>query len=135
MKEELLKLKDSATKIIQEKRKLQSKIDLFNLKVDEKSEELGIDSFFNFITDEKGERLDITKLLNLEPGAYTCACLLNDSFPEIQQIVTSIRKEHPKYGEKRIKELTIIELNKILITKDNIQYSNNNLNALVDYYF
>ena len=118
MKEELLKLKDSASKIIEQKSKLKNKINLFNLKVEEKKEELGIDDFFN-----------------LESDSYNSACFLDIAFPEIQQIVSSIRKEHPKYGEKRIKELTIVELNKNMGNNHNLILLKDELDTIVDCYF
>ena len=98
MKEELVTLKDSAIKIVKAKESLKKQKMFFNMKVEEKKQELNIEEFYN--SEEYGICED----------SFEAANMLNELFPQIRDIVAKMRKEHPKYGSKRIKELTLTAL-------------------------
>lgn len=95
MKEELINLKGTATQLVKEKKEFNKQRLFFNMKVEEKKEESNIEELF---------------LLNDIEDSYEAAKLLNCNFPQIANIVATIKEQHPKYGIKRIKEETLKEL-------------------------
>lgn len=118
MKEELKALKESAVQIIREKEDLKKQINFFNMKVAEKNELLGIEEIFNGKED-----------------SYVAAGILNFLFPQIRDIVTSVKNEHPKYGEKRIKDITVAALNEIIVETDYLTSFKDQTDVIVDNYF
>lgn len=99
MKEELNTLKESATEVIKAKDSFRKQKAFFNMKVEEQKAKLNIAEVFNDKND-----------------SYDAATALVYHYPEIAEIVADIREEHPKYGVKRVKDLTVEEL--LIIRKD-----------------
>lgn len=118
MKEELKALKDSAVQIIKEKDSLKKQKNFFNMKVEEKVAELNMEEIFK----EDG-------------SSYEAAVMLNYLFPQIYNIVASIREQHPKYGEKRVKEITLIALNEIMTETDYLMSFSEYTDKIIDNYF
>lgn len=92
MKEELKVLKDSTLQILKAKENLKKQTTFFNMKVEEKVNEKNIDEVFND-----------------NNNSYDAAKALNECLPNIHLIVSKLRNQHPKYGNKRIKELALNE--------------------------
>lgn len=116
MKEELKTLKDSAEKIVTERENFKKQRLFFNMKVEEKVKQLGIDEIFAANND-----------------SYDAAITLNFAFPEIYTMASIIREEHPKYGNKRIKQIMIDKLK-----SQKVELSDNTVEAfckVIDNYF
>lgn len=113
MKEDLKNIKDSTVKVIEEKENFKKQKEFFNMKVQEQKLQSGIEELF---------KLD---------DSYESAKMLNTNFPEIANIITSLKKEHPKYGEKRIKEMANIHLNYQL----SASVFSDSLSIMIDNYF
>lgn len=93
MKEELYSLKENATQVMEAKENFKKQRAFFNMKVEEKRAELNLE----------GKR-------EIPCDYYDDAKVLNLVFPEAHETVTAIKEQHPKYGNRRIKELAIKEL-------------------------
>ena len=98
MKQELFTLKDSTIKIAKANESFKKQKMFFNMKVEEQKQQSNIEEFYN--KEEFGVFED----------SFEAAYMLNEFFPQIQDIATKMRNEHPKYGVKRIKELTLTAL-------------------------
>ena len=96
MKEELKALKGSAEQLVKVRKNLSKQKSFFNMKVEEKKQETGIE-----------EIIDLS-------DSYESAKMICFEFPIIEypiyDKVSKIRKEHPKYGNRRIKELIINDI-------------------------
>ena len=119
MKEELKSLKDVAIEIAKENNELKRQTDFFNMKVEEKNKDLNIEEIF------KEENEDSVK----------AAEILNFLFPQIQTIASSVRESHPKYGEKRVKEITVVALKEFMSLNDYLLDFSEQINIIVDNYF
>lgn len=93
MKEELKTLKGSALQILKAKENLKKQQVFFNMKVEEKVNEINIEEVFND-----------------NNNSYEAAKELNDCLPILHTTVSKLRNEYPKYGNKRIKGLALAEL-------------------------
>lgn len=111
MKEELKSLKDSAIQVANEKEKLKKQKEFFNMKVEEQKEALGIEEIFNYNED-----------------SYDAASLLIIEWPNVAELISKLKKEHPKYGNKRIKELTLVAL-------ETLDYDIPYMSNIIDNYF
>ena len=118
MKEELFTLKDSAFKIAKANESLKKQKMFFNMKVEEQKEKENIEEFYN--KEEYG----------IYEDSFEAANMLNELFPQIRDIVAKMRKEHPKYGIKRIKELTLTAL-----TYDEPLLEDSEATNIIDNYF
>lgn len=118
MKENLSTLKDSTIKLLKAKESLKKQKMFFNMKVEEKKEILNIEELYN--NEEYG----------IFEDSFEAASLLVEQFPQISDIVAKMRKEHPKYGVKRIKELTLIALSYDEPSLEDCETSN-----IIDNYF
>jgi len=114
MKEELKVLKNSTEQIFKACQALQKKKTLFNLKVEEKKEETGIE-----------------EILEMD-SSYEAAKELNETFSSIHLLVCRIRNEHPKYGNRRIKELVIKEIHEASFIPEELE---DKIELVVDNYF
>ena len=119
MKEELKELKDVAIQIAKENNELKRQTNFFNMKVEEKNKELNIEEIF------KSENDDSVK----------AAEILNFLFPQIQTISSSVRENHPKYGEKRVKEITVVALKEFMTLNDYLLDFSEQIDVIVDNYF
>lgn len=90
MKEEFKILKELTVKFKETKEEYLKQRVFFNLKVEEQKKNLGIN-------DDS----------NLKIDSYEEAKLLNEEFPELHEVVTQLKEEFPKYGDKRLKELAL----------------------------
>lgn len=93
MKEQLQSLKESAIQIVTEKETLKKQKEFFNMKVEEQKNTLGIEEVFNYNED-----------------SYEAASLLLFECADMVELISKVKKEHPKYGNKRIKELVLTAL-------------------------
>jgi len=93
MKEELKALKESTLKIKELKEKFIKQKIFFNMKVEEQKNILGIEEVFNS-----------------NNNSFEAAIALNEEVPELREIVSELKEEHPKYGDKRLKEMTLKRL-------------------------
>ena len=114
MKEELKALKDSTEQIFKACQTLQRKKLFFNMKVEEKKEETGI-----------------TELIEMN-NSYESAKALNENFSCVHVLVTQIRKEHPKYGNRRIKDLVMKEIHEASFIPEDLE---DKIELAVDNYF
>lgn len=114
MKEELKALKDSAEQIVKARQTLQRKKTFFNMKVEEKKEETGI--------------IELIEMNN----SYESAKALNENFSCVHVLVTQIRKEHPKYGNRRIKELVLKQIHELSFIPEDLE---DKIELAVDNYF
>lgn len=114
MKEELKALKDSTEQIVKACQTLQRKKTFFNMKVEEKKEETGI--------------IEIIEM----DCSYESAKALNENFSSIHMLVTHIRKEHPKYGNRRIKDLVMKEIHEASFIPEELE---DKIELAVDNYF
>ncbi len=119
MKEELKSLKEVTIEIVKEKEDLRKQKNFFNMKVEEKKSELNIDEVF------KAENKD----------SFEAAELLHSLFPQIHSIVSTVKEQHPKYGEKRVKEITSIALKEFMTLNDYCMDFIDKIDLLVDNYF
>lgn len=104
MKEELKALKDSAEQIANARKSLLKQKLFFNMKVEEQKEASNIEEIYNS-----------------NNNSYEAAKELNFMFPEIHKAFLIIKKDHPKYGNKRIKGLILKiykEQNQDLVTNE-----------------
>ena len=92
MKEELNTLKDSMQQIAKAYQYFQKQREFFNMKVEEKLEETG------------------TKEVILSEDSYDSAKVVCVECSQLNAKIKDIRNEHPKYGNKRIRELVIDEI-------------------------
>ena len=111
MKEELKSLKDSAIMIADEKDNLKKQTKFFNMKVQEQKEDLGIEEVFNY-----------------DNNSYEAAKLLMVHFSEIDELITKVKQQHPKYGDKRIKDL-------VLETLKQFNYDIDYMGKVIDNYY
>ena len=111
MKEQLQSLKESAIQIATEKESLKKQKEFFNMKVEEQKEMLGIEEIFNYNED-----------------SYEAASLLVFECANVVELISKIKKEHPKYGNKRIKELVLTAL-------EALEYDVTFMGKVVDNYF
>ena len=117
MKEELKALKGSTEQIVKARKNLLKQKSFFNMKVEEKKEETGIEEIVDF-----GDSYESAKFICIE-------CPIYDK-------VTEIREEHPKYGNRRIKNLIINEiLNDEELNADRYAPSKEVLEIIIDNYF
>lgn len=93
MKEQLNSLKENTAKLIKEKEDFKKQRNFFNMKVEEQKNILNIEEIYNTADD-----------------SYERANILNIYYPEISYIVDMIKKEHPKYGNKKIKGLILEQI-------------------------
>lgn len=114
MKEELKTLKDSTEQIFKACQTLQRKKSFFNMKVEEKKEETGIE-----------------ELIEMD-NSYESAKALNENFSIIHVLVNEIRKEHPKYGNRRIKELVMKKIEEACFIPEDLT---GKIELAVDNYF
>lgn len=114
MKEELKALKDSAEQIVKACQSLQRKKAFFNMKVEEKKEETGI-----------------IELIEMD-SSYESAKVLNENFSSVHALVTQIRKEHPKYGNRRIKELVLKQIHESSFIPEDLE---DKIELAIDNYF
>ena len=116
MKEELKALKDSAERIAKAHQYFQKQREFFNMKVEEKLEETG------------------TKEAILSEDSYDSATIVCVDCSQLHENIIKIRSEHPKYGNKRIRELVIDE---ILSSHNEDIYSpsRKSLEEIIDNYF
>lgn len=119
MKEELKDLKNIAVEIVKENDELKKQTNFFNMKVEEKKAELNIVEIFN----EENE------------DSFEAAEMLNFLFPQIQKIVSSVRENHPKYGEKRVKEITVVALKEFMSLNEFMLDFYDQIDVIVDNYF
>lgn len=90
MKEELISLKDSAIKIMEAREGFKKQKMFFNMKVEEQKNILGTEEVFNINND-----------------SYEAAKILNEELSWLHLIVSELKEQHPKYGNKRIKQLVL----------------------------
>lgn len=114
MKEELKALKDSAEQIVKGCQTLQRKKTFFNMKVEEKKEEAGIE-----------------ELIEMD-SSYEAAKSLNENFSCVHVLVTQIKKEHPKYGNRRLKELVLKQIHELGFIPEDLE---DKIELAVDNYF
>lgn len=119
MKEELKDLKNVAVQIVKETDEFRKQKNFFNMKVEEKKLELNMEEIFN----EENE------------DSFESAEILNFLFPQIQTIVSSVRENHPKYGEKRIKEITVVALKEFMSLNEYMLSFYDQIDVVVDNYF
>lgn len=93
MKDELITLKNDINEYLKRKEIFKKQKMFFNMKVEEKQQELG----------EK-------KIVDKYYDPYYDAKFFEMHCPEAFEIVDSLRKKFPKYGQKRIKEMLVKEL-------------------------
>jgi hypothetical protein len=115
MKEELNTLKNSVQQIAKGCESFKKQRNFFNMKAEEKFNETSTEEFFK-------EGCD----------SYDSAKILNECFSEIHSIVSQIKEEHPKYGNRRIKELVIKELS---LQNEMLAYFESNLDVIIENYF
>jgi len=89
MKEQLIQLKNDVKDLANITNRFVKKKGIFNFEVKEALEEMELEEFFT--TDAK--------------DSYTRACALYALEGDLISIVEELRKEHPKYGETRIRTL------------------------------
>lgn len=111
MKEELKSLKDSAIQVASEKENLKKQKKFFNMKVEEQIELLGVEEIFNYNND-----------------SYDAASLLMVHFSDIDELISKIKEQHSKYGNKKIKEL-------VLETLKTMNYDIDYMGKVIDNYF
>ena len=114
MKEELKTLKDSAKQIVEACQTLQRKKSFFNMKVEEKKEETGME-----------------ELIQMD-SSYEAAKVLNENFSSIHTLVNIIREEHPKYGNRRIKDLVMKKIHESSFIPEDFE---DKIELVVDNYF
>lgn len=119
MKEELKELKDVAVKIVKETDEFRKQKNFFNMKVEEKKLESNIEEIFN----EENE------------DSFEAAEILNYLFPQIQTIVSAVREGHPKYGEKRVKGITVVALKEFMSLNEYMLSFYDQIDVVVDNYF
>lgn len=119
MKEELKQLKDVAVQIVKENDEFRKQKNFFNMKVEEKKLELNMEELFN----EENE------------DSFEAAEILNFLFPQIHTIVSSVRESHPKYGEKRVKEITVVALKEFMSLNEYMLSFYDQIDVVVDNYF
>lgn len=116
MKEELNTLKNSVQQIVKGCERFKKQREFFNMKVEEKLLETG------------------TKEVIIAEDSYDAAKTVCVDCNGLHKKITKIREEHPKYGNRRIKDLVIAE-----ITSDhaeNLYKSQTNfLEEIIDNYF
>ena len=114
MKEELNVLRETAIQTVKAREEFEKNREFFNMKVEEKIVELNMEV--------KRDFLDYCDY-------YEDAKVLNIILPIVPELISKIREEHPKYGNKRIKELVIKQLQEdsTIIPAD--------MNEFFDYYF
>ena len=114
MKEELKALKNSTEQIFKACQTLQRKKSFFNMKVEEKKEETGIEEIIEM------------------DNSYESAKALNENFSSIHVFVSAIREEHPKYGNRRIKELVMKQIHEASFIPEDLE---DKIELVVDNYF
>ena len=114
MKEELSTLKNSVQQIAKGCENFKKQRNFFNMKVEEKLLETGLEEV---ITAE---------------DSYESAKVLNENLSSIHMLVTYIKKEHPKYGNRRIKELVIKEIHEASFIPEELE---GKIELAVDNYF
>ena len=119
MKEELKQLKDVAIQIVKENDEFMKQKNFFNMKVEEKKLELNMEELFN----EENE------------DSFEAAEILNFLFPQIHTIVSSVREGHPKYGEKRVKEIAVVALKEFMSLNEYMLSFYDQIDVVVDNYF
>ena len=119
MKEELKELKDVAVKIVKETDEFRKQKNFFNMKINEKKLELNMEELFN----EENE------------DSFEAAEILNFLFPQIHTIVSSVREGHPKYGEKRVKEIAVVALKEFMSLNEYMFSFCDQMDVVVDNYF
>ena len=119
MKEELKQLKDVAVQIVKETDEFRKQKNCFNMKVEEKKLELNMEELFN----EENE------------DSFEAAEILNFLFPQIHTIVSSVREGHPKYGEKRVKEIAVVALKEFMSLNEYMLSFYDQIDVVVDNYF
>ena len=119
MKEELKQLKEVAIQIAKETDGFRKQKNFFNMKVEEKKSELNMEEIFN----EENE------------DSFESAEILNFLFPQIHTIVSSVREGHPKYGEKRIKEIAVVALKEFMSLNEYMLSFYDQIDVVVDNYF
>lgn len=120
MKEQLKNLRDVTIEIVKTNDDFKKQRNFFNMKVEEKNSELNIEEIFK--SEEE------------ETDAYLAASILNCLFPQIHEIVTSIRNEHPKYGNKRVKDMAVAELTTLMQESQYLVSFANQIDVVVDNY-
>ena len=118
MKQTLIEFKNSKVKVLKENSELKKQRRFFNLKVEERKNELNIIEIFKDSED-----------------SYNAARLLNYLFPQIQIIVQTLRKKHYRYGEERIKQATLLALNDFMQENDFNMGLFDKTQLIVDNYF
>lgn len=97
MKEELKLLKDNTTEVIKLQKEFNEQRKFFNMKVKETNEKLNIEEIFDY-----------------EEDSYDAAKTLIDLFPDLHNIITILRKQHPRFGNKKIANLILKEHNTLI---------------------
>lgn len=114
MKEELNTLKNSVQQIAKGCESFKKQRNFFNMKVEEKLLETE------------------TKEVILAEDSYEAAKILNENFSSIHMLVTHIKKEHPKYGNRRIKDLVMKEIHEASFIPEDLK---DKIELAVDNYF
>lgn len=87
MKEELKKVRTTAKEVIQAKKRFEKERMFFNLKVEEQKQNTKVEEFFELEFSD----------------SYEAANCFYDECEEIIEIIQTIKKKHPKYGNARVK--------------------------------
>lgn len=116
MKEQLNTLKNSVQQVVKGCEHFKKQREFFNMKVEEKLLETG------------------AKEIILSEDSYESAKTVCVDCNKLHETITKIRNEHPKYGNRRIKDLVITE---IMSGHENYNYTSqsNFLGEIIDNYF